>query len=495
MTADDLQRKIKERVLGAELRFEALNKLWETVRENSHDFRVSTEIFPSFDVEKVSRDFDLEKKATERGSQGLPSKGQKGFDEVEQSIIDRIEEEKKTAHQVVEDQFQTFADRMTNLDFEGQFGLIRQANANSVSDFMVEATTGANILHPLREQIKEAYEERKEFRTRHSLGRAARTYSGAQTAFKLSLLFFIVVLETWLNGSFLAKGSEQGIVGGISLAIVFSVLNVGIALLASVFLVRLIFHKAWFAKIVGVLTVGLYLALTIALNLALAHYREVSGLVFENIGTQVMTRLNEAPFQLADIDSWTLFGFGLLCSLISFIDGFYLTDPYPGYAGVEKRLQKARNNYNSQKEELLAELTEIRNEHNSKVEGIIRDLSNRRKEHGTIIAHRQRMASLFAEHQNQLERAANSLLTIYRTANAKARADGSPKYFLTGYKTARVDVAVNSAGEWNDQDLTESIRKAQNELTDQIHKVDTEFQNAVRRYASLDALFPEKSDG
>ncbi len=477
------------------MRFEALNKLWETVRESSHDFRVSTEIFPSFDVEKVARDYELEKKGVERGAQGLPPKGQKSFDEVEQSLIDRIEEEKKTAHQIVEDQFQTFADRLTNLDFEGQFGLIRQANANSVSDFMVEATNGANELHILREKVKEAYEERKEFRTRHRLGRAARISSTAQTVFKLSLLFFIVVLETWLNGSFLAKGSEQGIVGGISLAIVFSVLNVGIALLSSVFLVRLIFHRSWLAKIVGALTAGAYFALAVALNLALAHYREVSGLAFENIGTQVMTRLQDAPFHLNDVDSWTLFGFGLMCSLIAFIDGYYLTDPYPGYAGVEKRLQKARENYNTRKEELLGELTDIRDDHNSKVEGIIRDLSNRRKEHGTIIAHRQRMTSLFAEHQNQLERAANSLLTIYRTANIKARADGAPKYFLAGYKVARVNVAVNSAGEWNDQDLAESIRKAQNELTDQIQRVDTEFQTAVRRYAPLDDLFPEKVDG
>lgn len=310
--------------------FEALNRLWEGVRESSHDFRASTDIFPSLDIDKTSSTLDLRAKGAENGKLNRPAPNAASPDEVEQRTVSRIEEEKAASYQVLEDQFQTFEGRLRNLDFEGQFGLIRQANASSVSDFKAEVASGVDELHGLRRDLKAAEDEMSSFKAKHNLDRAAKVSTAAAQAFKIALIVFLVLFEMIMNGSFLAKGSEQGIVGGVTEAIAFAILNIGSALLFSVYCVRFLVHRSLFFKLLGFCGLVAYISIALGINLALAHYREVSSTVLSGAGAQVISRLGNAPLELAELNSWMLFAVGLLFSILAFIDGCYLTDPYPG---------------------------------------------------------------------------------------------------------------------------------------------------------------------
>jgi hypothetical protein len=476
-------------------RFDALNRLWEKVRESNHDFRATTEIFPNLDVDRIARDLELAEKGSRRGSENQPPRGAKSMDDVELAIVERVEEEKKAAHHLVEDHLQLFADRLTNLDFEGQFGMIRQANASSVSDFKAEVAMGVDELHGLRRHLTDAENELAFFRKQHGLARAARVSEGPVYWLKISFLIFLFIVETILNGVFLAKGSELGIIGGITEAMSFSFLNLGIALLAAIFCVRLVTHRSAFVKIVGTVSILAYAALAIVLNLALAHYREVSGTLIDQAGPLVMNRLREDPLNLSDIKSWLLFGIGLLFSLGAFIDGWYFKDPYPGYSGVEKRLRTARDRYVTRKQDLIEGLKDIRDDHNEKVEEIIKNLSGRRREYSAIIDHRGKMLALFAQHQDHLERAANMLLRKYREANTKARSEPAPKHFAVSYKLERIKPTRPTGGEWNDSELAESIRSAQADLSEQVTRIGTECEQGIEQYHQLDKLFPGASNG
>lgn len=471
-------------------RFDALNRLWNTVRESSHDFRASTDVFPIFETEKVSRSLEVQERGAANGANNRPVKSGRALDEVEQQIVAKVEEEKKVSYQLLEDQFQTFSDRLRSLDFQGQFGLIRQANFSSLADFKAEVTVGQDELHGLRRSLKDVEEELTIFKQDHGLRRTAKVTSSAHLFFKVSLLVLLLLVETVLNGSFLAKGNQLGMLGGVTEAFTFAFLNIGSALLIAVFFARFILHRNFLLKLGGLLAFVGYLALAILLNLALAHYRELSATVFSDASAQVVGRLLTAPFGLTDLQSWTLFGVGLMFSVIAFIDGCTLSDPYPGFATRQRRVDVARDEYIARKEELIEQLKEIRDEHNDKVEAIIRDLSQRRSEHGAIISHRTRSARLFVEHQNQLERAANSLLTIYREANRQTRTEPEPKYFTTPYKMDRLTPTLQSPEEWNDRELSDQINTAQKELSEQMMKIGREFEEAVERYRQLDNLFP-----
>ncbi|MEY9097991.1 hypothetical protein ABIA24_000900 [Sinorhizobium fredii] len=476
-------------------RFEALNRLWESVRETNHDFKATTDIFPTFDVEKVSRTLELPERGTENGAANRPVKTARALDEVEQRIVAKIEEEKKTSYQLLEDQFHTFSDRLNNLDFESQFGMIRQANATSVSDFKAEAEGGVDQLHGLRRDLTVAEDEMVKFKQKHGLDRAAKVTSGAMWSLKVSLIVFLLLLETVLNGTFLAKGSEQGLLGGVTEAFTFAVLNIGSALLLAYFCVRFLVHRSLFLKLLGSAGLILYMGIAVFINLALAHYREAAATILTGASKEVMDNLWASPLGLNDLSSWTLFGLGLLFSVVAFIDGCLMTDPYPGFAGVQKRLNAARAAYVDRRAELIEDLRDVRDQHNEKVEVIIRELSARRLEARAIIQHRARCMDLFMEHQNQLERAANQLLTIYRETNRAARKEPEPKYFATSYKMERLKPVHQFAEEWNDEELAERIKTATAQLSEQMLKIAAEFENAIDRYRQLDNLFPEGVNG
>ncbi|WP_176707463.1 hypothetical protein [Rhizobium leguminosarum] len=68
-------------------RFEALNRLWETVRQSNHDFRATADVFPILDPESVSRTLELAERGTRNGADNPPVTTAKALDEVEQRIV------------------------------------------------------------------------------------------------------------------------------------------------------------------------------------------------------------------------------------------------------------------------------------------------------------------------------------------------------------------------------------------------------------------------
>ncbi|MER9312229.1 hypothetical protein NKI51_23395 [Mesorhizobium australicum] len=475
------------------MRFDALNRLWESVRASSHDFDISTQVFPNLDVDRVSNDLGLATKGAERGSVDEPSSDSAGLDEIELAVVERVEEEKKAAHQLLEDEMRTFSERLTNLDFDGQFVMTKQTNATTVTDYIAEWQGGIDQLHGLRRALDDAERERTSFRRDHRLDRAARTQSTTIKVLKILFLVVCVIFETGFNGTFLAAGSDQGLIGGTTLAAGFSFLNIGSATLAA-FWVKYSRHRSVAGKLFGSAIVILYLAFAGSINLALAHYRETSETLFGKAGQEVIRRLHDAPFQLDDIESWILFGVGVSFSIAAFIDAWFLADPYPGYSGVEARLGKRRATYVETRLHLIERLQDVRDEYTNKITEIVRGLGARKREYDAIISHRGRIVQLFEEHQNHLERAANLLLATYREANRKARSASPPKHFTESYRLERIKPPYKLIGELNDDELSESIKRARDELTDQAQRMADEFAKAVDRYHNLDKLHPDQVD-
>ena len=67
-------------------------------------------------------------------------------DEIEVQIQERIESFKTHAHEIAENQIQTYSERISNLDFEGHFEL-RQAGPMTVSDIQSQVHLGLNDMN------------------------------------------------------------------------------------------------------------------------------------------------------------------------------------------------------------------------------------------------------------------------------------------------------------------------------------------------------------
>jgi hypothetical protein len=471
----------------------ALARLVNGLKRQPHDFRPSLEIFPALNVDKIAADMALAKAGTERGARGEPTSDLSVRDDVEARIVEYVEAEKNAAHGVLLDELRTYKERLMALDFEGRFATIRQAAPSAVSEFRAEAAQGRDELHSLRRHLRDLELERDAFLRRHRLSRTARSATGGSLTLKVGVLLALFVFEVFLNGFFLAKGSELGYLGGAVEAFTFALLNVGVSFLIGAVGVRELNHRNYFRKLLGLISLLAYLALAIALNLALAHYREASGSLVSDAGREVLVRLRTMPLAISDLKSWLFFGLGLLCSLIAFADAFLIFDPYPGYGGLEKRRASAHNAYIKRKNDLIAQLLDIRGDAISILEDANRDLSVRRAEHDAILESRARLVRLFAAHQSHLDRAANALLAIYREANRRSRKTPPPPWFATPYALEKFPIDQELLESSAQGDLRRSIAESQNILVDQVHAIHAEFERAFATYREIDQLVEEKT--
>lgn len=477
-------------------KFESLTKLYDSVRSTNHDFRITTDPFPPLDPEKVSKSLDVEAKANANGKANIPAASATDLDDVERSIVDRIESERDDAFQIFEEQLDTYATRLRNLDFDGHFSQIEMTNHSSVEDFQADVTKGKDELFIRRKDLKATDEELDDFRRRNGLERRiARVKGGVETSLKILILIVLLFLESAMNGIYLAKGNDSGLVGGIGYAFGFACINVMGTFLLAMFGIRQLNRRSFAFKMIGFLSIIAWLALAVVLNLAMAHYREISATAVENVGFLVRQRLVADPFGLADIDSFVLFAGGILFSIGALLDGLFMTDPYPGYAGTYQRYVHAREDYASEREDRVESLKLIRDDHNEKIEGIIQGLSKRRRECAAIIDARTRLTKLFDEHQKHLESVGRKLLAIYREQNKAARSEGEPKHFKSMYKLERRRVVIDTSADWTDKDLSERIQTAQTELSAQMKKISKAFEDAVTAYHELDNIYPETING
>lgn len=474
-------------------RSSGISRLLDKLRRPPHDFRPSTEVFAELDVTRLAAEMNLEAVGRERGQRNDPATNSTVPDEVEVRIIERIEAEKKRAHGLLEDENRAYAERLSGLSFEEMLGSIREAAPSCVGEFRALVAKGLDELHGLRRALTEHEAGREDFRKRNGLVRPPQLRSPASRFFKVALLLFILAFEVVVNGSFLAKGSAQGLLGGVTEAVGFAILNVGWSVLVAMFGAIQINHRSGFRKLIGAISFVLYLVPAVLLNLALAHYREVSGSLVETAGADVIRRLTMDPFGLAEIQSWIFFAIGLFFSLVAFIDALLLSDPYPGYEAIERRLIAARDNYMVRRQELIDELLATRDDYRNQIAEINDQLAARRTEYDLILFGLSRLSQLFVQHQDHLERSGGVLFSAYRDANVAARSTPAPKRFKALFKLDRIAPQI-AAPQLDRAEIVKTIRDSQELMAVQSGQLHQEFERAIEKYRQLDDLVPEVRD-
>jgi hypothetical protein len=471
----------------------ALARLVGGLKREQHDYRASLEVFPALNIGKLAADLAVGRLGAQRGAEEAPVSDSAALDDVEGRIVERVEAEKNSAHGVFLDELHLYKERLSGLDFEGRFATIRQAAPAAVSEFRAEAAQGRDELHSLRRHLRDVEAERDDFRRRHRLTRAARWAAGGNLTLKIGILLSLFVFEVFLNGFFLAKGSELGYVGGAAEALTFALLNIGVSFLAGAVGVRELNHRNYMRKVFGLLSLVCYLAIAVGLNLTLAHYREAAGSFVSDAGQEVLVRLRTAPLGITDVKSWLFFSIGMLCSLIAFGDSYLIFDPYPGYGMLEKRRAAAYEAYIQRKNELIAALLAIRDQAIEILEEANRDLSVRRSEYDAILESRTRLVRLFEAHQTHLDRTANALLSTYREANQRSRKTPPPPRFAVPYALEKISTEHELLPISARDDLRRSIAESQAVLVDQVRAIHDEFEQAFATYREIDDLVEEPS--
>ena len=473
----------------------AISRLLGLLSQPRHDYRPSTQIFLDLNVDRITDEMQLLEQGTSRGAENRPAADAQTFDDIEHKIIERIEAHKQDAHSVHLEHLHTYDDRLIGLNFEERFAVIQQAAPEAVGDFRAEAALGRDELFSLRRRLYDSERERELFRKRHKIARPARLSTPGKTLLKVGVLAVLFVIEVVINGSFLAKSNEQGLLGGAVQAVSFAALNILASFLWGLIPIRLLNRRLGLLKLLGLIGLAGYFAFAIVLNLTLAHLREIQPTLTGDVGHAVLERLLHAPLILNDVNTWVFFGIGFIFSIVAMADGLLFSDPHIGYAPLERRWIEARTDYTDAKAELIEKLREIRNVATEAMNANFRDLSVRRGEFDAILQARSRLTQRFTEHQNHIERTCNALLAVYREANCKVRTLPAPEYFSRPYKLERIVYVGSDLDEQARNELRQSILLTQDVLRHQTQGIHDTFEQAVRSYLEIDDLIPETRIG
>jgi len=468
---------------------DSLLTLMERATTFPHDYRPSILSFLEIDIKKISKDLNLSERGRERGRKNEPPADSEIADDVEHEILEFIDGEVKKAHAALLDDLSTYAQRLHALDLEGRLSTIEAAAMDGISSFRSEVSRGRDRLSLLRRRLQELEKELHDFRVRHGLERPAHYPPRPGMVLRWGLIALLFLFEVLGNTYFLAKGSEYGLIGGFSEAVIIAFLNIGMSMSFGFFGLRQCWHRSSWRKMAGFLSLVGWLLFALTFNLLVAHYREASGAFLEGGGEIALRTLKADPLGLTEFQSWVLFGIGALFSFIAFADAFSMDDPYPFYGKLYRTVDNARLAYVEERDALIAQLEDLKS---GTVEAMLNakdDLAKRRGEHASIFENRTRALRAYDQHLAYLERAANALLSVYREANREARTDPPPRRFGEPWKLTPPPVEAGlPPGTFPPDKLDAAVVQAQATLDQRMREVHDEFERAFRAYRLLDEV-------
>jgi hypothetical protein len=314
----------------------------------------------------------------------------------------------------------------------------------------------------------------------------------------IGVLIVLVVIESFMNGFFLAIGNEYGQVGGIFEAFILSIINVVVGWLFGRKVIPWVTYKSFFAKLFSATGILVYIAIIVLFNLAVAHYRDALGNVsLEEIVPQkyAWQTFSESPTGIDDIKSWMLFFVGCISSFVACMDGFFFDDKYPGYGKISRRQKQLLDDYGETKKELMDELKDIRDQAIGDIETARKNIESSKGEINGIIEHRKRLRNSFDHRINSLEHTANELLKFYRDVNESNRTTTRPEYFKENWIITHTETNDYSAKDDEDYDgINDEIIKIFKDIPEKTQKIHSEYEESFKEYKMIDELTAENLD-
>lgn len=246
-----------------------------------------------------------------------------------------------------------------------------------------------------------------------------------------SLFFLMITIEAAINGNLFAQGSDYGLLGGVMLAFIFAIINVGLGGVTGVVAVRQLFHVSLIRRIVGGVGFALALGLDLLFNTSVAHFRDAigSGATQSAAAAAVLPKLWPNPFALTDFTSWLLLGLGLAFFALSCYDGFQLDDPYPSYGRRYRSLRKGKEDYERAVEDAHRSMAEIRDGYTRQIVEVVQKQDVYAQHLERLKDKIARLCKSYHQHCEMLERFSHVLIEEYREANRRRRSTPPPAYF------------------------------------------------------------------
>lgn len=423
-------------------------------------------------IDDLRRELQPERMGRRAGDRGDPPLGA-SEDPAQNQIAEHLESLRAEAERTVSDLFKESRKHWEQLEQSeptSDFNAAVNGARTGFDEIAQQERDGLNDARVLYQRLRREFHD---FRDANDIDRQPAGPSVPWRSVMIAILVAIFLAESLLNATFLAVGSEAGLLGGYGIAFGFSLINVAAPFFGFGNIFRWVHHVTVWKKALALFLTGVYVVCAFGWNLALAHWREASGDLSEEVGAEALRRLMESPFGLQDLESWLLVAMGLFFSAVAFLEGYKFYDAYPGYGRKDQKMREARNVYYDRREEVVDQLAELRDESLDGIRQIALGARRKPKELQRILDGREALLGEYGEHIEQLQRLGTTLIAEYREANHHARTDrGTPAVHRNEWRLAEsaAPLWTPSAAppEPSAEDL-ERLSRQQRDANEQVH--------------------------
>jgi hypothetical protein len=388
--------------------------------------------FPALNIDQIAGELRIAERATASGSHNHPSQESTAEDVIESDIRQYIDGRARKAQDDYQAQISLYEGRIRRVLFSADLGAeITGIGEKALGDFKRVASNDRDYLNNARREVEGAEKELEAFKQSNKLQRMPKVISQNEKWARWILILILIIFESILNGLFFAQGSEKGLIGGVFQALVFSILNVGVAVLLAIKAFPQINHINNGRKLLGVIALAVYAWWAISFNLFIGHFRDMYVQVVGQVAANdLIQRLFATPFGFVEARSLILVMLGILLSIIAFIDAYGFEDRYPGYGYVGKRYQQASLGYAARKESCLTGLTDRRDKAMDDFQTVINAIKNAEMELRLALEGRLHLHRQFQAYLRHLEDSYFNLIQRYHESNIQSRTEPPPPRFL-----------------------------------------------------------------
>jgi hypothetical protein len=446
----------------------------------------SIQAFPPLDFEQLAKELELNERAAGAAQRRFPPPESEQEDTAELDIRAEIERRARKAgedYYAAKDLYEARIRRA--LVSVNQRIAIEAAGENALADFGVQVTDELNFLQAPRSEYRERDQEFERFRREHRLHRLPVEVPRSRRIVGYLLLVLFVLLESILNGVFFATGSEGGLIGGVVQALGLSLVNIGPAVLYALFGLPLLYHRRFTVKLIGAGATAAYLAWALAINLVIAHFRDLFIASAGRIDmAEMWARLSTAPLELNDPNSWLLAFLGLGLSIVAAIDTAGLDDTYPQFGAIGRRRNDAARAYTQAKNGCLTGLQATRDGAVADMTSVLHAMNNAEYELTLAVAGRSNLHRNYRAYLEHLADAHLWLTRYYREALTKERPDAPPPARFARAPQRPEFLAAGTLEEMTELKSDER-GKVLERMEHFIKEVNREYEEAVQRFESL----------
>lgn len=374
--------------------------------------------FREFNFDEIANDLDLDERGRARAADDRSVARVDGLDEAEMRILDRVKGEARRSDGEYHAALDLYEARLraASVDMAAMV-LIKAAGEEGVTNCKAQLEEDRLPLKVREDSARRVIAEFEDFVNRNDLHTTAPEVVDLRARTTgLWWIGLLMVAETVANGLFFSEGSEFGLVGGVAEAFFLSVLNTALAGIFGLVAIRYARHVRWSTKLPAIVLIFTCIALALALNLLVAHYREA----FVNSSGRpdfrdVIAGVAAHPLVLSDAKSWLLGLVGLVIFGIASVKFHGLDDRYPGFGRVARRRLAALKELGEARADCIQQLSDHRTYAVGVMQEVVEAISARKWDFEVALHSRDRLLKEYVMHVDALRALLARLVARYRS--------------------------------------------------------------------------------